>query len=195
MTVQIVTEVSRLGKPCLDVDSQEEVGELVALLQEAGRESKWPLISLTAPEIGRAKRLCVVFGEVAVVLVNPVMVGTKGDAKRRLLEAPYAGRKKFWISMFPEVTIETGLDQRVQQTFDGNQALSVQHDLFLLQGKTLFDTGELFDASMMDSREMSQRIQRGLKLGRNDPCPCGSGAKYKKCHMGSTTGLKDRTEE
>jgi preprotein translocase subunit SecA len=22
------------------------------------------------------------------------------------------------------------------------------------------------------------------KIGRNDPCPCGSGKKYKKCHMG-----------
>jgi preprotein translocase subunit SecA len=22
----------------------------------------------------------------------------------------------------------------------------------------------------------------GLKIGRNDPCPCGSGKKYKKCH-------------
>ena len=21
------------------------------------------------------------------------------------------------------------------------------------------------------------------KVGRNDPCPCGSGKKYKKCHM------------
>ncbi|HRK17780.1 MAG TPA: SEC-C metal-binding domain-containing protein [Hyphomicrobiaceae bacterium] len=21
------------------------------------------------------------------------------------------------------------------------------------------------------------------KIGRNDPCPCGSGKKYKKCHM------------
>lgn len=24
--------------------------------------------------------------------------------------------------------------------------------------------------------------QRGVKVGRNDPCPCGSGKKYKKCH-------------
>ena len=24
----------------------------------------------------------------------------------------------------------------------------------------------------------------GNKVGRNDPCPCGSGKKYKKCHMG-----------
>jgi len=22
----------------------------------------------------------------------------------------------------------------------------------------------------------------GPKVGRNDPCPCGSGKKYKKCH-------------
>lgn len=24
----------------------------------------------------------------------------------------------------------------------------------------------------------------GSKIGRNDPCPCGSGKKYKKCHLG-----------
>ncbi len=24
-------------------------------------------------------------------------------------------------------------------------------------------------------------IHRGEKVGRNDPCPCGSGKKYKKC--------------
>ena len=24
----------------------------------------------------------------------------------------------------------------------------------------------------------------GTKIGRNDPCPCGSGMKFKKCHMG-----------
>ena len=23
-----------------------------------------------------------------------------------------------------------------------------------------------------------------MKIGRNDPCPCGSGKKYKKCHGG-----------
>ncbi len=22
-----------------------------------------------------------------------------------------------------------------------------------------------------------------VKLGRNDPCPCGSGEKFKKCHL------------
>jgi preprotein translocase subunit SecA len=25
-------------------------------------------------------------------------------------------------------------------------------------------------------------VRRGQKVGRNDPCPCGSGRKYKVCH-------------
>ncbi len=33
-----------------------------------------------------------------------------------------------------------------------------------------------------DSRRPSATVQReGPKVGRNDPCPCGSGKKYKKC--------------
>ena len=30
------------------------------------------------------------------------------------------------------------------------------------------------------------------KIGRNDPCPCGSGKKFKKCHMGREDELIDR---
>src|ERR1700681_2006677 len=29
-------------------------------------------------------------------------------------------------------------------------------------------------------------------VGRNDPCPCGSGRKFKKCHLPSAGFLKDR---
>lgn len=32
--------------------------------------------------------------------------------------------------------------------------------------------------------EMDDEIIRKEKIGRNDPCPCGSGKKYKKCCMG-----------
>ena len=30
--------------------------------------------------------------------------------------------------------------------------------------------------------EAPKPIRSGVKVGRNDPCPCGSGKKYKKCH-------------
>jgi preprotein translocase subunit SecA len=43
---------------------------------------------------------------------------------------------------------------------------------------------ELAVASFAGSGDASQPAQRrtGEKVGRNDPCPCGSGKKYKKCH-------------
>jgi len=43
---------------------------------------------------------------------------------------------------------------------------------------------ELEAASLAGGGEASQLNQRrtGEKVGRNDPCPCGSGKKYKKCH-------------
>ena len=32
------------------------------------------------------------------------------------------------------------------------------------------------------SNEPSTAVRQGPKVGRNDPCPCGSGKKYKQCH-------------
>jgi uncharacterized protein YecA (UPF0149 family) len=29
--------------------------------------------------------------------------------------------------------------------------------------------------------ELDRTKEYGQKVGRNDPCPCGSGKKYKKC--------------
>jgi preprotein translocase subunit SecA len=42
---------------------------------------------------------------------------------------------------------------------------------------------ELDQARMAGSgdRQPVQQVVRGEKIGRNDPCPCGSGKKYKKC--------------
>lgn len=31
----------------------------------------------------------------------------------------------------------------------------------------------------------SKTVRNEVKIGRNDPCPCGSGKKYKKCHGAS----------
>jgi preprotein translocase subunit SecA len=36
----------------------------------------------------------------------------------------------------------------------------------------------------VETRTVAQR-RTGEKVGRNDPCPCGSGKKYKKCHGAS----------
>jgi preprotein translocase subunit SecA len=33
-----------------------------------------------------------------------------------------------------------------------------------------------------DAQQVQQVVRSQEKVGRNDPCPCGSGKKYKKCH-------------
>jgi hypothetical protein len=43
---------------------------------------------------------------------------------------------------------------------------------------------EAFDAALSGRRvgERQGTIVADVKVGRNEPCPCGSGKKYKKCH-------------
>ena len=33
-----------------------------------------------------------------------------------------------------------------------------------------------------ETPQVQQVVRNQEKVGRNDPCPCGSGKKYKKCH-------------
>jgi preprotein translocase subunit SecA len=39
----------------------------------------------------------------------------------------------------------------------------------------------------------AQPARTGPRVGRNDPCPCGSGKKYKKCHMPIDEGVGSGT--
>ena len=37
-------------------------------------------------------------------------------------------------------------------------------------------------AAPQGGRPKTEPVKAGPKIGRNDPCPCGSGKKYKNCH-------------
>jgi preprotein translocase subunit SecA len=39
-----------------------------------------------------------------------------------------------------------------------------------------------FQAGSAQQQEAPKPVRAAAKVGRNDPCPCGSGKKYKKCH-------------
>ena len=49
----------------------------------------------------------------------------------------------------------------------------------LPQWKEIYSEEEL--KRMYKEQKESTTIRREKKIGRNDPCPCGSGKKYKKC--------------
>ncbi len=44
------------------------------------------------------------------------------------------------------------------------------------------DYEEALAAAAVGETEKPMPVQTGQKIGRNDPCPCGSGKKYKQCH-------------
>ena len=50
----------------------------------------------------------------------------------------------------------------------------------------LEEWNDIFDEDkqkeLYKEQKRSTTIVKGDKIGRNDPCPCGSGKKYKNCH-------------
>ena len=48
------------------------------------------------------------------------------------------------------------------------------------------ETRHLFNLSIDD--EIISKLKKTKKVGRNDPCPCGSGKKYKKCCLSKQMG-------
>jgi hypothetical protein len=50
-----------------------------------------------------------------------------------------------------------------------------------------FDDSDLFADDFAPQRQASAPKRATSQVGRNDPCPCGSGRKYKKCHLEADT--------
>ena len=63
-------------------------------------------------------------------------------------------------------------------------AHAFDHHRFAGRGISRRKKRELQQARMAGAGEATETAQRrtGEKVGRNDPCPCGSGKKFKKCH-------------
>src|SRR5262249_27250961 len=58
----------------------------------------------------------------------------------------------------------------------------VAHTIFHVQLAREQPRPRMQVAAMNRGGSSGQPVKAGRKLGRNDPCPCGSGKKYKFCH-------------
>jgi Predicted metal-binding protein related to the C-terminal domain of SecA len=54
-----------------------------------------------------------------------------------------------------------------------------EHLFTLPQWDNVFTEAER--KNLFSQQKMARTVVKGDKIGRNDPCPCGSGKKYKKC--------------
>ncbi len=168
----IIDDEALLRTPCEDV-KPEEVGELRAILEaelrEANRLGK-DGIGLAAPQIGIFKKMAIIrlgHADLDIDLVNCKI--EKGFDE---ILFPNEG-----CLSFPGKTVNTMRYQECHVTGNlvyphsfvatGFLAIAVQHELDHVNGILLPD------------RAVAPPPK---KVGPNEPCSCGSGKKYKKCH-------------
>jgi len=84
-----------------------------------------------------------------------------------------------------------GMEDKVTDTvFRMEETEAFQESLWTI-GATIHETApraiqsaqEAMSTNAASDKKAEPIRNRGEKVGRNDPCPCGSGKKYKNCHM------------
>jgi preprotein translocase subunit SecA len=84
------------------------------------------------------------------------------------------------------MTVQIRSSEEIAATEEPAPLRNVQY-----QHAELADAGDVARAEPEGDVAVAERPQErpqpfvrpGEKVGRNDPCPCGSGKKYKKCHL------------
>jgi preprotein translocase subunit SecA len=129
----------------------------------------------------------------AIGLVSYAQIDPKTEYKRQ-------GMKEF-------ETMWEGIHDKVSETvFRMEEAEGFQESLWAI-GATIHETAPRTlptpdqgtmrgqqDAAIANSQKAEKKPEpirnRGERVGRNDPCPCGSGKKYKNCHMKLEAGAR-----
>ena len=55
-------------------------------------------------------------------------------------------------------------------------------DMERIERKRRFEQQQMRQSRGEEEPKKNKPVRRAQKIGRNAPCPCGSGKKYKKCH-------------
>ena len=149
-------------------------------------------IGLAANQVGIDAQVAVVNVREPLILINPEYV-EKGDEIDYYEGCLSFKGKNLNTKRYNSVVIKTEQDdsswyfsgaanpisgkgswEKKQQNQNEQQlrlleTVCVQHEIDHLNGKTIMD------------RQVINTITTENKIGRNDPCHCGSGKKYKKC--------------
>ena len=135
-------------------------------------------IGLAANQVGIDASVAVVNVKEPIVLINPKIVRKEEETRyyEGCLSFPKKGchTKRYKIVEVETDNIESNMTFGAGDTdLDLLESVCIQHEIDHLNGMRILD------------RAMELTIRRDKpKVGRNEPCPCGSGKKYKKCCIG-----------
>lgn len=166
---QIITDIVIL-KQVSKLTTQQEVEELrlVERLKEAIKGAWTGGFGLASVQIGVLLRMC--WYNLApgcsqpaadVILINPLIVEKHGPFITQgegCLSLPHC-----WVPTKRYHSIKVNNNGRMFVA-EGLEAQVIQHEVDHMDGVLIHD-----------------RAYRTIKVGRNEPCPCGSGKKHKRC--------------
>ncbi len=150
------------------------------LLAGLGRDERYRMVRVPVREAvwSTWKRYChlvgVSMGRAIAELINGELVSAgDGDDALPLLERA-----------------ERRLDER-EEALDGRERMLAEGEERLVRWSEQLRRAEyeveVRERQLEATQKMSGLPSRpGTKIGRNKPCPCGSGDKYKRCHGAST---------
>ena len=97
---------------------------------------------------------------------------------------PYDGEtldqvKRDVTSILARAQLRSEEDIEALEARNKNERMNFQH----AEAKSAIDAADAQPASAaVDARQAEPFVREDRKVGRNEPCPCGSGKKYKRCH-------------
>ena len=151
-------------------EGRQIAAKLFQILNERGDG-----IGLAANQVGIDASVAVVNVKEPIVLINPKIVRKEEETRyyEGCLSYPKKGchTKRYKIVEVEVDNYESNLTFGAGDTeSDLLESVCVQHEIDHLNGMRILD------------RAQQLTIRRDKpKIGRNEPCPCGSGRKYKKC--------------
>ncbi len=90
--------------------------------------------------------------------------------------------------LFPFMLLSGRMREAAEEAGDTVPSLEEEREMRRKAADSMDDSVMAMYSYWLDKRISHPPIRRdGPKVGRNDPCPCGSGRKYKSCHGSSET--------
>lgn len=178
--LKIVSDRDILSQKSENVTSVAEAQAIISSLTSV--LIKTDGYGLSAIQIGIPKRVCVIKRpNKFIALINPEIVETK---------SPIVFRGEGCLS-FPGIYENTNRFQEFvikNQVVDGDSFREENQYFYFEPGGDIEGIVAQHEIDHMDGilffqrrAEAVQPVVKSEKVGRNDKCPCGSGAKYKKC--------------
>ncbi|GAU77728.1 DnaJ domain-containing protein [Fusibacter sp. 3D3] len=103
----------------------------------------------------------------------------------RLLKTEYPQLFNLKKQFFNELLMSKNTEKLFSRRHKEMEGILKKRPDLLANEFDVLDESDVFDESDMLNKNFSSQpyIREEEKIGRNDPCPCGSGKKYKKCCM------------